>query len=471
MLSSSYDLIVIGGGPAGIKGAFDAASHGLRVALIERSGRLGGAGLNTGTIPSKTLRETALYFSGLRTRGLYGVDYSLRDGISVKDLTLREREIAGVERDHAWERLRRYGVDVVWGEGRLLDAQTVDVRTRNGEAFTLHAGVVLLAPGSSPRHPPGVPFDGGHIFDSDSVLEMNDIPASMIVVGGGVIGCEYASIFAALDVAVTVVQSGPRLLPQVDMEIAGRLRGRLQQLGVRMLFGQGVKAAEDRDGGAHLTLSDDSRLNANVALFCAGRVSSTGGLGLEAAGVAVGERGMVLVDSSFRTNLPSVYAAGDVVGPPALCSTSMEQARIAVACAFDLPHKNQFCPVLPQAVYTIPEIAWAGRTEAECDAEGLNYLTSHASYDDLARGQIIGDTAGMLKLVFDPNEQRVLGIHIIGELASELIHFGAEIIAEGGTLARFIDNVYNYPTLSELYRLAAYDALENLEQWQVLNKG
>lgn len=453
-----YDLVVIGSGPAGEKGAAQAAYFGRRVALIERSEHLGGAGINTGTVPSKTLRETALYFSGLRQRGLYGIDYSLKDGLTVQDFMHRERVVVEQQRALIARNMERHQVEVIRGTAEIAGPQAVRVGER-----TLRTRVILIATGSSPHHPADIPFAHERIHDSDSILHLDHIPRSMAVVGGGVIGIEYASIFTALGVQVTLIESRERLVPFVEGELAERLQRRLAELGMRFVMGARVERVEAGEGFVALTLASGERLEADIGLWAAGRQSNVAGLGLDAVGVGTAGRGLVEVDAHYRTSVPSIYAAGDVIGFPALASTSMEQARVAMVHAFDLHYKERVSPVLPLAVYTVPEIAMVGETSEQCAARGAAYVVGRATYDRSARGQIIGDTDGLVKLVFAP-DKRLLGVHILGELASELIHLGASVLARGGTIDEFIDAVYNFPSLSDSYKYAAYDGLGALQR-------
>ena len=355
-----YDLVVIGSGPAGEKGAAQAAYFGKRVALVERSPHLGGAGINTGTVPSKTLRESALYYSGLRQHGLYGVDYSLKEGLTVGHFMYRERIVVESEWSIIRRNLERHRIDVIPGEASLKDAHTVHVRTPDGPGRDLTTEIILIATGSAPYHPPGIPFDDRVVFDSDSILRMQRIPRTMAVVGGGVIGCEYASTFTALGVLVTLVESGHRLLPFVDREIAERLRARLASLGLSFVFNERVAAVTVDDDRARLRLDGGMELLCESALFAAGRQSNVEGLGLETVGVTLGPRGPDPGQRALPDAVPNIYAAGDVIGFPALASTSMEQARVAMVHAFDLQYKERVSPVLPLAVYTIPEIAMVG---------------------------------------------------------------------------------------------------------------
>lgn len=463
-VSAEYDLVVIGSGPAGEKGAAQAAYFGRKVALVERSPWLGGAGINTGTVPSKTLRETALYFSGLRQRGLYGIDYSLRDGLTVADFMHRERVVVEQQRALVMRNMKRHNVEVIHGAGSIVSPNVVRVTTDGGWR-DLTTRFILVATGSSPHRPAGIPFQHPRVRDSDTILMLDHIPRTMAVVGGGVIGIEYASIFTALGVSVTLIESRERLVPFVEGELATRLQQRLASLGMRFAMNARVENVETSDTHVALSLTTGEVIKADIALWCAGRQSNVERLGLEEVGVALGRRGLVPVDEHYRTAVPTIYAAGDVIGFPALASTSMEQARVAMVHAFDLRYKERVSPVLPLALYTVPEIAMVGDTTEQCDEKGLPYLTGTAGYDKSARGQIIGDTSGALKLVFAP-DKRLLGVHIIGELASELIHIGASVLARGGTIDEFIDSVYNFPSLSDSYKYAAYDGLGNLQRYK-----
>jgi NAD(P) transhydrogenase len=459
---ADYDLVVIGSGPAGEKGAAQAAYFGKRVALVERATNLGGSAINTGTIPSKTLRETALYFSGLQQRGLYGIDYSLKEGLTVQDFMHREHVVVNRERQIIRQNLERHKIEIVWGTGIIADPHTVRVQTHTGETRDLNTDFILIATGSSPYHPPDVPFDHKLIYDSDSILRMKFIPKTMAVVGGGVIGCEYASIFTALGVQVTLIESRERLLPFADQEIVAKLQTQLTQLGLCFMFNERVVKTETSQDHVHLQLQSGTRLECDIALFAAGRHSNVQGLGLEALQVALGERGLILVNEHYQTNIPNIYAAGDVIGFPALASTSMEQARVAMVHAFNLQYKERVSPVLPYAIYTIPEIAMVGLSEDDCIAKKIPYLVGRAHYDHNPRGQIIGEVHGMLKLIFSPNDKKLLGVHHIGEMSAELVHIGAQALATGQPIDTFITAVYNYPTLSDAYKYAAYDGLGSL---------
>ena len=459
-----YELLVLGGGPAGEKGAAQAAYFGRRVALVEGSGHIGGAGINTGTVPSKTLRETALYFSGLRQRGLYGVDYAVKTDLTVRDFMYREREVVAALREQATLNIARHGVTLVQGVASFEDARTVRVRREAHPDRVLTADIVLIATGSRPFRPREAPFDDRRIMDSDTILGMDRIPRSLAVVGAGVIGCEYASMFAALGLDVALLGGRDRLLPFLDFEIGDRLRRQMERIGVRMQLGTGVKRYEPLADQVRLHLSTSETVEVDRVLVAAGRLANTDGLGLERIGLTPDSRGVLKVNEHYQTTVPPVYAAGDVIGFPALAAVSMEQARVAMCHAFDLRYKTRVSPLLPIAVYTIPEVAMAGETEETCRQRAIPYCVGRAFYADNARGQIIGDLAGEIKLLFSPVDQTLLGVHVIGEIASELIHIGQACLQFGGTLDFFIQAVFNYPTLGEAYKYAAYDGLQRLSR-------
>lgn len=470
-MSEKYDLVVIGSGPAGEKGAAQAAYFGKKVAMVERSENPGGTGINTGTIPSKTLRETALYFSGLRQRGLYGIDYCLREGLTVADFMHRKQVVIENEWEIVRQNIDRHNIRLIRGTAALKDAHTVHIATPNGAALDLETDFILIAAGSSPHHPPNIPFDHRLIYDSDSILHMSRIPKTMAVVGGGVVGVEYASVFAALGVHVTLVEKRDGLLSFVDPEISSRLQGHLDRIGVRFHFGEAVASVQTSVDQVSVTLTGGAILGPDIVLFAAGRESNVRDLGLESVGVQTLQRGIIMVNDQFQTSVPNIYAAGDVLGFPALASISMEQARVAMVHAFDLHYKENVSKVIPLAIYAIPEIAMVGLTEKDCKDEGIEYLVGRAFYDKSPRGQIIGDTEGMLKLIFNPSDKRLLGVHMIGEMSSELIHIGAHVMAANGSIDSFISAVYNYPTLSDSYKYAAYDALGKLAAWSAGRSG
>jgi len=462
-----YDLIVIGAGPAGEKGAAQAAYFSKKVAVVDRQpSSVGGASLNTGT-HSKALRETALSFSGLRQRRSYGIDYSLNRHLDISRIIKDEKAVVETERATITRNLEHHHIETVWGVASLTDAHTVHVALKDGGTRDLSAEIILIATGSSPFHPEGVPFNHPRVHDSDSILQLEYLPRSLAIIGGGVIGSEYASVFSALGVKVTLVDARERLLPFLDSEIAVRLGGHLERNELHFIFNTRVEKTSATEKQVNITLSTGEVLNVEEALFAAGRVSNVQGLGLEALGVALGQRGLIVVNEKYQTSVPNIYAAGDVIGFPALASTSMEQGRVAMVHAFELHYKERVGAVVPLAVYTIPEIAMAGLTEDECTQKGIPCLVGRAYYANNRRGQLIGDTDGMIKLVFSPADKKLLGVHIFGELASEMIHTGAQVMAGSGTIDAFIDAVYNYPTLSDLYKYAAYDGLD---KWNALQE-
>jgi NAD(P) transhydrogenase len=369
------------------------------------------------------------------------------------------------ERELIEANLAQHGVEVVRGEATLRNAHTVRVYRNDGSEELLTTEIILIATGSSPHHPSQIPFDGRYIYDSDSILSMDRIPKTMAVIGGGVIGSEYASVFTALGAQVTLVDTRDRLLPFVDAEIADRLRQQLERLGLRFFFNAQMLNIEVHGEHVHVQLKDGQPLETDIALMAAGRQSNVQGLGLEVIGVELGKRGLILVNEHYQTRVPNIYAAGDVIGFPALASTSMEQARVAMVHAFNLKYKERVSPILPLAVYTIPEISAVGLSEDECRGKNIPYLAGRAHYETNPRGQIIGDFSGLIKLVFAPADKKLLGVHIIGEQASELIHIGAHVLAAGETIDAFIQAVYNYPTLSDAYKYAAYDGLGAHNRW------
>lgn len=453
-----YDLVVIGSGPAGEKGAAQAAYFGNRVALIEREPHLGGAAANTGTLPSKTLRETALYLSGFRQRGLYGIEAGLKDRVSVQDFLRRERTVKETERQRIARNLDRHTIDLFPGSARFCDPFTVEV-IGPAEKTLLTAPCFLIATGSSPFRPPQFPWGRHGIYDSDTILNLDRIPASMVVAGGGVIGCEYACMFATLGIRVTLIEARDRLLSFLDEEVTDALMQKMESLGIAFRMSDTIQSVEsDGEAAYWVVLASGEALSVETVLVASGRSSNTSGLNLESVGIPVGKRGQLSVDEHYRTAVPHIYAAGDVIGSPALASSSMEQARLAMCHAFHLGYKDALAPIMPYGIYTIPEVSVAGETEASARAKGMDVVSGKASFTANARGQIIGDD-GFLKLVFTRDDMRLVGTHVIGEQASELVHIGltAMLMNQGADL--FIQTCYNYPTLSEAYKYATYDAM------------
>lgn len=460
-----FDLVVVGAGPAGEKGAAQAAYFGKKVCLIERAPKPGGAAVNAGTIPSNTLRESAVLLSGLRRKGLYGVEFHVQPDLSVADFMQRERQVV----ENAWhdieENLARHEIVSVRGTAHFISPQVLEV-TRHGEEVRHITGdVFLVATGANPWRPPQVPFDGTVIIDSTDVPTLPSIPPRLTIVGGGTIGCLYACIFAALGATVTVVTSRERLLAQFDHDVGDALRQEMtRRLGVHLHLGVDVARIDAQDGLGHVTLADGTTLVAECVLYCAGREGATVHLGLENAGVATNQRSFVLVDEQYRTSTTHIYAAGDVIGYPGRASTSMEQARVAMCHAFGLRYKQAVSSVVPFGVWTIPEVATVGMSETEARARGIVCEIGRADLRRNARGQILGETTGFVKLIFDPGDQRLLGATIVGEGACEIIHVPSAVLAHHGTLDYFIQAVFNYPSLTEAFKYAAYDGLQRMQR-------
>jgi NAD(P) transhydrogenase len=460
-VSERFDLVVIGGGPAGERGAAQAAYFGKRVALVERAPEPGGAAVHTGTLPSKTLREAGLFLSGYRQRDLYGVNVDVDPDMTVARLLERKDVVEGLETERIHANLARHKIELIRGEGRVTGATTVTVSGPDGER-QLEAEFILIVTGSSPHRPQGVPYDDEDVHDADGILQIDHLPKTLVVIGGGVIGCEYACMFAALGVDVHLIDPRPALLPFLDAEMGERLAEAMTALGVRLHLERQLDHVARDDGALVTTLTSGAEIEADTVLIASGRSGNTRSLGLEDVGVEVDRRGYVVVDEDFRTAVPSIYAAGDVVGFPALASVSMEQARVAVCHAFGFTYKRQVAELYPYGVYTIPEVSCVGLSEDEAIERGVDVVVGRARFADNVRGQIVGDRDGMVKLVFDGSNRALIGCHVIGERASELVHIGGAVITLGGTVDTFIQMVFNHPTLGETFKYAAYDALGKL---------
>jgi NAD(P) transhydrogenase len=459
-----YDFVIIGGGPAGVNAATELGDRGKTVALVDGHRELGGAGVNTGTIPSKTLRETALALSGLRSRNLYGVDLSLRREVTVDDFLGHEMHVRDAFNRSILSRLEARHADIYVGNAAFIDSHTVRVSPVPGgpqEEVLLRGENFLLATGSSPNRPPLFPFDQGDVYDSDTVLNLHRIPKTMAVIGAGVIGSEYACTFAALGAQVHVIDGHESLLPFIDPELSQALIKAMEKNGVTFHWKQKVeKCVVEETGVVTLTFSDSSPLTVESLLIAAGRKSNSDQLNLAAAGVKMDERGTVLVDACYCTNVPHISAAGDIIGYPALASTSMAQGRLAVRHALGV-QDPALAPVLPSGVYTIPEISVAGESEMSLQKKNVPYVVGRARYENNARGRIIGDTDGFLKLVFRKDDMQLLGVHVIGEQSTEIVHIGLMGILNGVKAELFVDICFNVPTLSMLYKAAALDAIHN----------
>ncbi len=456
-----FDLVVIGAGPAGEKAAAQAAYFKKRVAIIECEPEPGGAAVHTGTLPSKTLRETALYLSGYHARELYGVALEVDRSATLPRLMSRKNAIAAAEARAFRQNFARHEVRYLQGHGRMVDEHTVSITSSTGEQ-QLKADFVLIATGSKPHRPADIDFADDWIHDSDEILTIHDMPTSLTILGGGVIGCEYACMFAALGIGVTLVDARAEILPFLDAEIVERLKSAMIKLGIRMVQGQRWTKIVRTEKGVTTTLADGSTIDNEQLLFAAGRTGCASDLGLDKVGLAPDSRGYIPVDKEFRTKVPHIFAAGDVIGFPALASVSMEQGRVAMCHAFDFGYKKAVATEMPYGIYTIPEVSSFGETEETCKEKKIDYVVGRALYENNARGKITGDLEGITKLVVAVATRKVIGIHVIGERATELVHIGQVAVHLGATVDLFIDMVFNYPTLADSYKYAAYDCLAAL---------
>ena len=453
-----YDLIVIGSGPAGRRAAIQAAKLGRRALVVDKGRRLGGVSVHTGTIPSKTLRETVLNLSGWRERGFYGRAYRVKKDISAQDLVKRLHITLNHEVEVLEHQFARNRVESLMGAARFLDPHTVEVAAEGGECLKLTADRFVLAVGTRPHRPADIPFDGEKILDSDEILDIGALPRNLAVIGAGVIGVEYATIFSALDVPVTLVEPRDTMLDFLDRELVQEFTHDLRDRGIALRFGTKVQAIERANGGCIVRLENGRTVQAEMVLYAAGRVGSTDRLDLEACGIATDHRGRIAVDkTTFQTSVPHIYAAGDVIGFPSLASTSMEQGRIAACHAFGekAPAPPEY---FPYGIYSVPEISTVGLTEAEVQQRGIPYECGIARFRETSRGHIMGLNSGMMKLIFSLKTRRLLGCHICGEGATELEHIGQAVLNLKGTLDYFVENTFNYPTLAEGYKIAALDA-------------
>ncbi len=464
---NQYDFVVIGSGPAGRRAAIQAAKLGKKVLVIEKGTRVGGVSVHTGTIPSKTLRETALNLTGWRERGFYGRSYRVKQEISAEDLRRRLLITLDHEVDVLEHQFARNRVSQLRGHARFIDKNTLEVEKEDGEIIRVHAGAVLLAVGTRPYRPAHIPFDGDKVIDSDEILEIKDLPRSMVVIGAGVIGIEYATIFSALDTAVTVIEPRDSMLEFLDKEIVEDFAYQLRDRNMKLVFGQTVEKVEkDATGKCRVTLQNGRSMIAEMVLFAAGRVGATDSLDLAACGLEADSRGRIKVDpDTFQTAVPGIYAAGDVVGFPSLASTSMEQGRIAARHAVGAPAQEppQF---FPYGIYAVPEISTCGLTEEEVQQRGIPYECGVAHFRETSRGHIMGLDSGLLKMIFSLKTRRLLGVHIVGEGATELVHIGQAVLNLKGTVEYFVENTFNYPTLAEAYKIAGLDAWNRMGELQ-----
>jgi NAD(P) transhydrogenase len=453
-----YDMLVIGSGPAGQKAAIQAAKVGKKVGIIERKKVAGGICINIGTIPSKSLREAVMFLSGFRQRNLYGASYRVKKDITFEDLAQRCDHVVKAEQEVIQNQLIRNSVDFIVGTASVLDPHRIAIK-QDSESNEHTADYVVIAVGTEAARPPEIPFDGEAVIDSDGLLSLRQLPRSLTIVGAGVIGCEYACILATLGIPVVLVERRPRLLEFVDSEIIESLQYQMRNIGVTLRLNEEVVGVSKlTDKSVVLQLKSGKQIRSPLLVYSAGRVGATKNLGLEQIGIEPDERGRLQVNENFQTALPHIYAVGDVVGFPALASTSMQQGRHAACHAFGLACETS-SHLLPYGIYTIPEISMVGRNEDELTRDGIPYEIGVARYREIARGQIIGDTVGMLKLLFHSETRELLGVHVIGEGATELVHIGQAVIAHGGKLDYLVDAVFNYPTLAECYKVAALAAL------------
>jgi NAD(P) transhydrogenase len=461
-----YDLLVIGSGPSGQRAAVSAVKKGKRVALVEMRNVVGGVCINTGTIPSKTMREAVLHLSGYNYRSIYGMNYRVKEKITMSDLAFRVQHVIKTEVDVTEAQLSRNGVEVLTGVAKFVDDHHVRITGVTGEN-TVEADKIVIAVGTKPADSPKVPINGRTIINSDQIFEMQSLPKTLIIVGGGVIGVEYTCMFAALGVRVTLVEKRPRLLEFADQEIVEALSYHLRDSRVTMRLNEEVESVEElADGTVVASLESKKRISGDALLYAVGRQGNIGDLDLTAAGIEADSRGRIPVDKDFRTKVAHIYAVGDVIGFPSLASVSMEQGRIAAERAFGDEAVESNPSFYPYGIYTIPEISFIGKTEEQLTEEDVPYEVGVAYYREIARGQIRGDTTGRLKMIFHRETRQILGVHIIGEGAAELVHIGQAVMTLGGVVDYFIDSVFNYPTLAECYKAAAFNGINRLARFE-----
>lgn len=460
--AQEYDMVVIGSGPGGQKAAIASAKLGKSVAVVERGQMLGGVCVQTGTIPSKTLREAVLYLTGMSQRELYGASYRVKEKITPADLLARTQHVIGKEVDVVRNQLMRNRIDLLIGHGRFLDPHTIEVEDPSRrEKITISGKYVVIATGTRPARPSGVEFDEDRVLDSDGILDLKTLPASMVVVGAGVIGIEYASMFAALGTKVTVVEKRDDMLDFCDPEVVEALKFHLRDLAVTFRFGEEVTAVDVGAAGTVTTLASGKQIPAETVMYSAGRQGQTDHLDLHNAELEADNRGRIFVDDFFQTKVPHIYAVGDVIGFPALAATSMEQGRLAAYHAFGEPTEG-ITDLQPIGIYSIPEVSYVGATEVELTKSSVPYEVGVARYRELARGQIAGDSYGMLKLLVSTDDLKLLGVHIFGTSATEMVHIGQAVMGCGGTVEYLVDAVFNYPTFSEAYKVAALDVMNKV---------
>jgi len=461
MAHSTYDLIVIGSGPAGQKAALNAARLGKRVALIDRQHMVGGVCIHTGTIPSKAMREAIMHLTAFNERQVYGNSYSVKENITMADLLHRCHYVIRCESDVVRGQMRQNGITMLYGDASFVDANTVRIESAS-DVMEIRGHHILIAVGTEPARPDTVPFAPDRIIDSNELLKLTELPKSMIIVGGGVIGSEYASMLAAVGVRVTLVESRPRLLEFLDEEITEAMQFRLREIGIRLRLAENVSKIDIVDDRVEATLASGKRLTADLLLYTIGRQGATARLNLDVAGLKADDRGRLKVNEFYQTSVPHIYAAGDVIGFPALAATSMEQGRLASAHMYHQLAEPPN-PLFPYGIYTIPEISMVGATEQQLTQQQVPYEMGIARYREIARGQLMSDPNGLLKLIFHQESRRLLGVHAIGSGATELVHIGQTVMAAGLPIDYFTETVFNYPTLAECYKVAATDGLNRVQ--------
>jgi NAD(P) transhydrogenase len=458
-VSYDYDLLAIGCGPAGQKAVIQAAKLGRRSGVVECR-QVGGVCVITGTIPSKTLREAVLHLTGFSQRGIYGQSYRVKEDITVEDLRSRYQHVIMRETDVIRDQLVRNHVALLEGLASFVDPHTLLLKGPGGER-RVTADQIVIATGTRPARPESVAFDGETIFDSDGLVDLERIPGSLVVVGGGIIGTEYASFYAALGTKVTVVDKRRRILEFCDDEIIEGLQHHLRDLGLTFRLGEEVTAVESLDEGALVVLASGKRIAAEAVLYSAGRQGATEALDLDNVGLEADRRGRIAVDDNYRTKVENIHAVGDVIGFPSLAATAMEQGRVAALDALGQDHAAR-PELLPIGIYTIPEISFVGKTETELTDAGVPYEVGLSRYRELARGAILGESHGLLKILVSQDDRKLLGVHVLGTGATEVVHIGQAVMGAGGTLDYLVDAVFNYPTLAEAYKVAALDAQNKL---------
>lgn len=460
-----YDLIVIGSGPGGEKAAVKAAYFGYRVAIIEVKESLGGAGINTGTIPSKTLKETALFFSGKNEEGLYGIEGKTVKPTSIEQFMYRTNHVMQSESAEVLNNVARHKVDLYRGLGRFVDAHTVEIVSEEGSLEQIEGKFIIIATGSYPFHPPYIPFDYKRVHDSDSILKITRAPKSICILGAGVIGCEYATIMQTMGLKVYLTNPNDVILSFLDSEMVKALIKQMEKEGIQLLLNETVTSVEVPVNDEELiTINFESgkTIQTDMFLFSAGRSGNTGKLRCELAGLKIGKRELIEVNAKYQTSVPNIYAVGDVIGFPSLASTSMDQGRVAVANIFDIKDFDALAKVIPYSIYTIPEVSKVGLSEEEAIKENISYCTGRARYKDIPRGKIMGSESGYMKIIFRREDLVIIGVHIIGNIASEIIHYGMSLVENKKTVLEVISVVFNFPTLHDLYKYACYDGLGNL---------